>query len=477
MEALEILAQNTYNMDEKGFLIGVLNKMKRVYSSQNPPKGAGQDGNRNWITIIATICADGTSLPPGIIYAGGGDLQYSWLVNWSIDKLAFFSSTPSGWTNDELGLSWLQKVFKPYSKNKPGFKEGQYRLLFIDGHGSHLTVPFIKYCIQHDIILVAYPPHSTHRLQPLDVSLFSPLSTYYSQNLNERLFLTQGLSGISQKDFFDLVWPAYLRAFTESNILSGFRKTGLYPLDAKQVLSQLPSRPDPQKELKSGDTSSRNMINCLLFEAFAGSDVSSKSRQKIAATIHELATQNQILNAENSGLRETIKMEKKKRIPRQRVMEKYREPDSKAAFFTPAKVAKALDEIANQEKNKKLENARKAAEKKAKEVTRQEKQGLQKEKQTERKEAQKKRLEDKESKARDRAEIHAANAASRQLQNENKGVRARKPRLPQTPKKINAIAEPIDEYEDSDDEEGEAAGGRRICRPRRKLCLPLRFQE
>ncbi|KAF2842948.1 hypothetical protein M501DRAFT_42097 [Patellaria atrata CBS 101060] len=48
-------------------------------------------------------------------------------------------------------------------------------------------MPFLKYSISNKIILANYPPHSTHRLQPLDVSLFSPFATYYSQNLDDFL--------------------------------------------------------------------------------------------------------------------------------------------------------------------------------------------------------------------------------------------------------------------------------------------------
>ncbi|KAF1981978.1 hypothetical protein K402DRAFT_398013 [Aulographum hederae CBS 113979] len=66
----DIQPENTYNMDEKGFLIGALNKARRVYTSTNKPNGAGQDRNRAWIAIIAAICQDGTSLPPAIIYQG-----------------------------------------------------------------------------------------------------------------------------------------------------------------------------------------------------------------------------------------------------------------------------------------------------------------------------------------------------------------------------------------------------------------------
>ena len=71
-------------MDEKGILVGVLQKVKRVFTQALFNSGkllsAGQDGNREWVTILATICMDGTFLPPLIIYqAISGNLQDSWL--------------------------------------------------------------------------------------------------------------------------------------------------------------------------------------------------------------------------------------------------------------------------------------------------------------------------------------------------------------------------------------------------------------
>ncbi|KAF1981063.1 hypothetical protein K402DRAFT_343171, partial [Aulographum hederae CBS 113979] len=92
----DIQAHNMYNMDEKGFAIGVLNKARRVFSSQNPPKGASQDRNRAWITVIAGICADGSSIPPAIIYQGLG-LQDSWLEDWQPESQEiYFTATPTG---------------------------------------------------------------------------------------------------------------------------------------------------------------------------------------------------------------------------------------------------------------------------------------------------------------------------------------------------------------------------------------------
>jgi hypothetical protein len=59
-------------MDEKGFLIGVLQRLQRVYFKEAFNRGllsaAGQDGNREWITCIASICIDSSWIPPTLIY-------------------------------------------------------------------------------------------------------------------------------------------------------------------------------------------------------------------------------------------------------------------------------------------------------------------------------------------------------------------------------------------------------------------------
>ena len=68
----EVEPEDTYNMDEKGFLLGQLLKVRRIFSraafESGRIKHVIQDGNREWITLIAIICADGTYLSPGLIY-------------------------------------------------------------------------------------------------------------------------------------------------------------------------------------------------------------------------------------------------------------------------------------------------------------------------------------------------------------------------------------------------------------------------
>ena len=66
IEQYDIEPRHIYNMDEMGFLIGVWSKMKRLFSRRRYEAGEIKqltpDGNREWITTIACICADGSSL-------------------------------------------------------------------------------------------------------------------------------------------------------------------------------------------------------------------------------------------------------------------------------------------------------------------------------------------------------------------------------------------------------------------------------
>jgi hypothetical protein len=48
--------------------------MKEVYNSRKITK-VKQDGLREFISLLASICADGTKIPPALIYKGAsGDL-------------------------------------------------------------------------------------------------------------------------------------------------------------------------------------------------------------------------------------------------------------------------------------------------------------------------------------------------------------------------------------------------------------------
>ncbi len=127
-----------------------------------------------------------THISPSIIYqAISGNIQDSWLTEYDLkEQFCFFASFATGWTNDELAYSWLTIVFDRNTRSKAR-NSRDYRLLFVDEHGSHINMKFLDWCEQNKMLVALYSSHSTHRLQPLNVSLFNPLTNYYSQNLND----------------------------------------------------------------------------------------------------------------------------------------------------------------------------------------------------------------------------------------------------------------------------------------------------
>jgi hypothetical protein len=91
-----------YNFDEKGFLIGLLRSTKRIVALETLKSkrmlGASQDGSREFITLIAAICADELCIPPALIYQGVSyNLQDTWLEDFDYSReRAFFASSEKG---------------------------------------------------------------------------------------------------------------------------------------------------------------------------------------------------------------------------------------------------------------------------------------------------------------------------------------------------------------------------------------------
>ena len=95
-----IKARHTYNMDEKGFAIGVVGRDKRIFSRADFKRKKGrqslQDGDREWVTILATICADGDALPPSVIYASKAHcLRSNWVEDITPGKHKVFVAASS----------------------------------------------------------------------------------------------------------------------------------------------------------------------------------------------------------------------------------------------------------------------------------------------------------------------------------------------------------------------------------------------
>lgn len=62
--------ENIYNMDEKGIQLGIGKRVAALVDRDQKTVYQVEDGNRELVTIIETICADGTTLHPSVIYQG-----------------------------------------------------------------------------------------------------------------------------------------------------------------------------------------------------------------------------------------------------------------------------------------------------------------------------------------------------------------------------------------------------------------------
>ena len=95
-----------------------------------------------------------------------------WVQSQKIPGNWRFSASENEWTSNMHGLEWLRYCFDSDTRAKAD--EG-FRLLILNGHGSHVTGSFIMHCMDHRIALMQLPPHISHVLQPLDVGLFGPI--------------------------------------------------------------------------------------------------------------------------------------------------------------------------------------------------------------------------------------------------------------------------------------------------------------
>jgi len=230
-QAYGILDEDTYNFDETGFMMGVAATSKVVTGSDTVGRAKTvQPGNRDWVTTIEGISASGWLIPPFVILAGKVH-QASWYYGLPPDWVIAVSD--NGWTTDQLGVEWI----KHFDRHTVSRTRGVYRLLILDGHGSHSTPEFDQYCTANRIISLCMPPHTSHLLQPLDVSCYSPLKHAYGQEIQE--LACRSILHIDKDDFLSTYVRIRNVVFTEKNIQSGFLATGLIPSDPERVLSLL----------------------------------------------------------------------------------------------------------------------------------------------------------------------------------------------------------------------------------------------
>jgi len=146
----DVLLENVYNMDKSGFSIGTIKAGHVIVDSKVPNQFQAQPGRQEWVTVVECICADGTSIPPYVIFKGK-DLNIKWIPD-NIPQGWRVTASTNGWTSNDHGQDWIRGEFEPKTRQKVG--ELKSRVLICDGHGSHVTGNFIEHCMNNNIKLL-----------------------------------------------------------------------------------------------------------------------------------------------------------------------------------------------------------------------------------------------------------------------------------------------------------------------------------
>ncbi|XP_033232086.1 uncharacterized protein LOC117183043 [Belonocnema kinseyi] len=132
----------------------------------------------------------------------------------------------SGWIQKETFVIWFKRFieFARPTAEKPV-------LLILDGHTSHTkNLELIRLARDSHVIILCFPPHFTHRMQPLDVSFMAPLMSYYEQESRKWLINHPGRT-VTIYQVAKLYKDAFLRAAVPQTALSGFAKTEIFPFN------------------------------------------------------------------------------------------------------------------------------------------------------------------------------------------------------------------------------------------------------
>jgi hypothetical protein len=296
-------------------LIGFGHAVKRIMTrqayEQGRVKAAKQDGSREFISLLATICVDGTHLPPALIYQGtSGDLQNSWVDALTERDEAFFTSSKSGWSNNDFALNYLKQIFDRYTRKKAG--RGR-RLLIVDGHQSHVNWEFLTTCNRLRILVCILPPHTTHQIQPLDVGLFQSLVTAYSKSLNDLMYKGEGHVHVTKRLFWLLFKDAWDASFTTSNIESSWRKTGIWPFNPPIILDTIKRPVTPPSSSYEGVKTPTTVKGLRNFQRFCLKDPSTIKLKKLLRANETLLTRVSIAEHRTRNLLQALQIEKKKR--------------------------------------------------------------------------------------------------------------------------------------------------------------------
>lgn len=213
-----------YNCDETA-ITTVQTKPSKVIAARGKSQVGCLTSAERGILATAVICmsAAGSYVPPFIIFPR---VRMKAELQDGAPPGTAFACDKSGWMQTHIFTAWFQHFL---SHTKPTAEDPV--LLLLDGHATHVkNIEVITLALDNHVTMLIFPPHCTHKMQPLDVSFMKPLKCYYTQAIEKFLRCNPGRV-VTVYQLSRLFGEAYLKAATMPTAINGFAKTGIYPLD------------------------------------------------------------------------------------------------------------------------------------------------------------------------------------------------------------------------------------------------------
>ncbi|KAK7130427.1 hypothetical protein R3I93_019919 [Phoxinus phoxinus] len=173
------------------------------------------------VTIAFTGNAQSNHVPPFFIFSRKKYRDH------------FVRDGPAGSIGSANGSGWMQEaeflLFLQHFAIHTRVSKESMLLLLLDNHHSHISGAAIDFCRAHGIVMLSFPPHCSHRLQPLDRSVFGPLKRV--STAADLWMKNHPGQHMTIYDVPSLVAATLPLAATTTNLAAGFYCTGIWPLN------------------------------------------------------------------------------------------------------------------------------------------------------------------------------------------------------------------------------------------------------
>uniref|UniRef100_A0A2H1VA32 SFRICE_041261 n=1 Tax=Spodoptera frugiperda TaxID=7108 RepID=A0A2H1VA32_SPOFR len=222
MDRYKFEPKDIWNMDETG--VTTVQRPSKILAQKGIKQvGAITSAERGrLVTVAVAINAQGGHIPPFFVFPLKRYQEH------------MIREGPVGCAGAGNASGWMQEaeflLFLEHFKRQVKPAVDQKCLLLLDNHASHISIQALDYCKKHGIVLLSFPPHCTHKLQPLDRAVFGPFKKMINAATDNWMRNHPGQT-MTIHYIPGIVKEAFPASVTDRNAIAGFTCTGISPFN------------------------------------------------------------------------------------------------------------------------------------------------------------------------------------------------------------------------------------------------------